>query len=334
MEEAKKRRLKIALPKGSLWNATDNLLKTAGYKLSGGSRGYRPSINDEDIEIKMLRPQEIPNYLIGENEFDLGITGLDWVKETGAGVEVLLDLNMGKVRIVFAIPTSWEDLNSFDDFLDYFIKNGKELRISTEYINLSIDFIMKSPVYKAKYGQKKPRVITPWITYGENDQVKIFLSFGATEAKPPEEVDAIIDNTETGSTLRANGLKIVEEIDKSSALLVGNKTSLEDSWKAEKIKDIMTLIQGVVDARQKIHLFMNVREENLDDLLKNLPALKKPTISKLTGEGSEGWCAINTIVPKDSFLKMIPMFRKYVQGLIVYDPRQVLPLERFKNGAD
>ncbi|MBD3186299.1 ATP phosphoribosyltransferase [Candidatus Bathyarchaeota archaeon] len=336
MENEKKgktqeRKLKLALPKGSLWSTTEALLQTAGYRLSGGSRGYRPSINDDDIEVKMLRPQEIPNYLIGEDEFDIGITGMDWVKETGADVEVLLDLNMGKVKIVFAIPDEWEGINSFDDCLQRFIDAGKPFRISTEYINLSLDFITGSKVYQAAFGDLKPRVITPWITYGDNDQVVIYLSFGATEAKPPEEVDAIIDNTETGSTLRANNLRIVEIIDRSSALLVGNKTSLADPWKDEKSKDIMTLLQGVVDARQKLHVFMNVKDENLPKLLDHLEALKKPTISKLTGDGSKGWSAINTIIPRADFLKMIPMLRKYAQGLVVYEPRQVLPLERFKN---
>ncbi|MHA1794312.1 MAG: ATP phosphoribosyltransferase [Promethearchaeota archaeon] len=325
------KKLKFALPKGSLWEATELLMKTAGYKLSRGSRGYRPSINDDEIEIKLLRPQEIPNYLIGENEFDIGITGLDWVKETRADVETLLDLDMGKVKIVFAIPVFWQSLNNFNEFLEEFASAGKVLRISTEYINLSLKFIMENEVYKKYYGEQQPKVITPWFTYGENEKVKIFLSFGATEAKPPEEVDAIIDNTETGSTLKANGLKIVEIIDRSSALLVGNKTSLKDSWKSEKIKDIMTLLQGVVDARKKLHVFMNVKDENIQKLLEHLPALKKPTISKLIGEGSDGWSAINTVIPREDFLKMIPTLRRYAQGLVVYEPRQILPLERFKN---
>ncbi|MHA1697766.1 MAG: ATP phosphoribosyltransferase, partial [Promethearchaeota archaeon] len=206
----------------------------------------------------------------------------------------------------------------------------KVLRISTEYINLSLDFIMKSESYKKYYGNQRPKVITPWITYGDNDWVRIYLSFGATEAKPPEEVDAIIDNTQTGSTLKANSLKIVEGIDESSAVLIGNKSSLRDKWKSEKIKDVMTLLQGVVDAKKKLHIFMNIKDENIPKILGKLPALKKPTISKLIGKDSEGWSAINTIIPKSEFIKMIPMLRRYAQGLVVYEPRQILSLERFK----
>ncbi len=329
------KKVRFLVPKGSLQDTWEAILKTAGYKLSTGSRGYRPVTNDETIEMKMLRPQEIPNYLV-DNEGDIGITGLDWVKETRTtdDIEVLLDLNAGKVRLVFAIPQSWDSLNTVDEFLEYFGKNGKELRISTEYINTTIDFLLKSKVYQKYFDGKKPKVITPWIMYGDNDKVKIFLSFGATEAKAPEIVDAVIDNTETGSTLKANGLKIIDVIDTSSAMLIGNKDAMKDPWKAEKIKDIMTLLQGVVDARQKLHVFMNVKDENLPALLDKLPALKKPTISKLTGTGSEGWSAINTIVPKEDFLKMVPVFRKYAQGLVVYEPRQILPLERFQNNSE
>nr|MDO8112841.1 ATP phosphoribosyltransferase [Candidatus Sigynarchaeota archaeon] len=330
------KKLKFLIPKGSLQETVESLIKTAGYKYYLDSRGYRPTINDPEIDMKMLRPQEIPNYLIGENESDLGITGIDWVRETRmtADVEMLLDLNAGKVKLVFAIPQSCDKCNSFEDFVDEFVKSGRELRISTEYINTTLDFIMKSKNYKKHFGTKKPKVITPWITYGDNDKVKIFLSFGATEAKPPEEVDAIVDNTETGTTLKANGLKIVDVIDTSSAVLIGNKASLKDPWKAEKIKDIMTLLQGVVDARQKLHVFFNIRDDDLPRILDKLPALKNPTVAKLTGKGSEGWSAINTVIPREDFLKMIPIFRKYAQGLVVFEPRQILPLERFKNESE
>lgn len=334
--EKPEKQLKFLIPKGSLQETVESLIKTAGYKYYLDSRGYRPTINDPEIDMKMLRPQEIPNYLIGENESDVGITGIDWVRETRTtdDVEVLLDLNAGKVKLVFAIPQSWENCNSFDDFLEEFVKADRELRISTEYINTTLDFIMKSENYQKYFGDQKPHVITPWYTYGDNEKVKIYLSFGATEAKPPEEVDAIVDNTETGSTLKANGLKIVNVIDTSSAVLIGNKAALADPWKAEKIKDIMTLLQGVVDARQKLHVFFNIRDENLPKILEKLPALKNPTIAKLTGKGSQGWSAINTVIPREDFIKMIPIFRKWAQGLVVFEPRQILPLEKYKNESE
>ena len=318
--------LKLTIPKGSLQEDIASFFERAGLKLKSVSkRDYRPSVGDPEIYIKLLRPQEIPNYLIGENEFDLGISGIDWVKETKAEVDVLLDLEIGAVSIVLCAPNNWENINSTDDILQKFYDDNKVLRISTEYLTLSANYLKENKTYKKLYGDIIPLVITPWRIWGENERVKIFLSFGATEAKPPEEVDVIIDNTSTGTTIKANNLKIVEIIDTSTAVLIANKNALKDDWKREKIKDILVLLKGVIEARKKLHIFMNVREENLNKVLLELPALKRPTISKLAG--SEGWYAINTIIKKDEFLDLIPILRKYAQGLVVHEPRQILPLE-------
>ncbi len=318
--------LKLTIPKGSLQKDIASFFERAGLNLKFVSkRDYRPSVEDPEIYIKLLRPQEIPNYLIGENEFDLGISGIDWVKETKAEVEVLLDLEIGAVSIVLCIPNNWEDIHNLDDILQKFNDNKKALRISTEYLTLSVNYLKENKTYKKLYGDLVPLVITPWRRWGENANVKIFLSFGATEAKPPEEVDVIIDNTSTGTTLKANNLKIVEIIDTSTAVLIANKSALEDKWKQEKIKDILVLLKGVIEAKKKLHIFMNVQEDNLNKVLLELPALKRPTISKLAG--SEGWYAINTIIKKDEFLNLIPILRKYAQGLVVHEPRQILPLE-------
>ncbi len=323
--------LKVTIPKGSLQDEVTSFFERAGLKLKFASnRDYRPSIDDPEVYIKLLRPQEIPNYLIGEDEFDLGISGIDWVKETNADVEVILDLEIGGVRIVFCIPNTWEDINSVDEVLQKFSKENKVLRISTEYLTLSLNYLKNNKMYKKVFGDKAPLVITPWKTWGENDRVKIFLSFGATEAKPPEEVDVIIDNTQTGSTLRANNLKIIDVIDTSTAVLIANKNALQDEWKQEKIKDLKVLLMGVIEASKKLHIFMNVQEQNLNKILAELPALKRPTISKLAGEDTDGWFAINTIIKKDEFLSLIPMLRKYAQGLVVHEPRQILPLEDIK----
>jgi len=323
--------LKLTLPKGSLQEEVTTFFERAGIKLSFSSnRDYRPSVGDPEIYIKLLRPQEIPNYLIGEDEFDLGISGMDWVKETNADVEVLLDLEIGKVKIVLCVPNTWENINSLDDLLEKFSIENKILRISTEYLTLSLNYIKNNNTYKEIYGDSAPLVITPWKTWGENNRVKIFLSFGATEAKPPEEVDVIIDNSQTGSTLRANNLKIVDVLDTSTAVLIANKNALSDKWKQEKIKDIVILLMGVIEASKKLHIFMNVREENLENILMKLPALKRPTISKLAGDDSDGWYAVNTIIKKDDFLNLIPILRKYAQGLVVHEPRQIIPLEQIK----
>lgn len=322
--------LKLTIPKGSLQDDVTSFFEQAGLKLRfSSSRDYRPSINDPELYVKLLRPQEIPNYLIGEDEFDLGISGKDWIKETNADVEVILDLEIGSVRIVFCVPNTWEEISSIDDVLRQFHRQNKTFRISTEYLTLSLNYLKNNTTYKELYGDKPPLVITPWRIWGENDKVKIFLSFGATEAKPPEEVDAIIDNTQTGSTLRANNLRIVEIIDTSTAVLIANKNALEDDWKREKIKDLKVLLMGVIEASKKLHIFMNVKKENLDKILSKLPALKRPTVSELAGE-SNGWCAINTIIKKDEFLSLVPILRKYAQGLVVHEPRQILPLEKIK----
>lgn len=322
------KKLKVTIPKGSLQDDITSLFERAGLKLRfSSSRDYRPSINDSELQIKLLRPQEIPNYLIGEDEFDLGISGKDWVKETNADVETVLDLETGGVRIVLAVPDEWEKINSLEDILTKYHKEDKLLRISTEYLTLSLDYLKNNETYKELYGDKEPTVITPWRTWGENEKVKIFLSFGATEAKPPDEVDIIIDNTQTGSTLRANNLKIIHVIDTSTALLIANKHALKDDWKREKIKDLKVLLRGVIEASKRLHVFINVKEEHLNRVLTELPALKRPTISKLAGEETDGWFAINTIIKKNEFLNIIPKLRKYTQGLVVHEPRQILELQ-------
>ncbi|GAB4321920.1 MAG: ATP phosphoribosyltransferase [Promethearchaeota archaeon] len=323
----KERVLKLTLPKGSLETTVRRLFADAGYQVSDASRDYRPSINDEEIFVKMLRPQEIPNYLIDPDGFDLGISGQDWVLECGADVETVLNLEVGTVRIVFCVPEAWEHVNSFDQFVEEFAGNGKPIRISTEYLTLSTRFVTRSAAYKKYFGDRKPTIITPWQTWGDNDRFRVYLSFGATEAKPPEEVDAIIDNTETGSTIRANGLKIVETLSTSSAVLIANKHSLRDPWKREKIEDVKTLLSGVIEARHKVHLFVNVKEANLEPLLEKLPALKRPTISPLASDGPDKWYGINTIIDKAEFLRMIPTLRRLCQGIVVLDPRQVLPFD-------
>jgi ATP phosphoribosyltransferase len=170
-------------------------------------------------------------------------------------------------------------------------------------------------------------IITPWMRIGENKLVEIFLSFGATEAKPPEDVDAIYDITETGTTLVQNNLKVIETVAQSSAHLIANKNSLDDKIKAEKIADILALVKGVVEARKKLHIFVNVKDENLQKLLESLPALKRPTISKLS---EEGWYGVNTVIDKNEFIKIVPKLREIAQGLVVMQPKQILPLEELK----
>lgn len=315
--------VRFALPKGSLWKGTQRLLEEAGYEVRGAERSYRPSISDPELRLKVLRPQEIP-MLVEKGSYDLGITGMDWVEETGADVDVLLDLGYGRVRLALAVPTWMSDISSMDDLIETFHRDGRVLRISTEYLNTTSRYVSSSRAYKSLYGDSEPLVVTPWWRRGDNDRVVVFLSFGATEAKPPEDADAIIDVVETGETLRRNNLREVETLLESTAVLIANRHSLRDRSKREKMLDVLALLMGVVEARGRLHIFVNVREENLQELLRVLPALKGPTVSRLS---RPGWYAVNTVIERDDFMRVLPELRRLAQGLVVHTPRQIMPLE-------
>ena len=323
-------KIRFAIPKGHLAEQTYGTLERAGYVISGEEYTYRPTLNDPKIELKVLRPQEIPVF-VSEGLQDLGITGLDWLRETQADVEVLLNLEYSAVRLVVAVPKPWTAINSLSDLLEEFSREGKRLRISTEYLNLASEYLKDSPAYRRLYGETEPLMITPWWKKGENEKVALFLSFGATEAKPPENADAIIDVIETGATLEQNDLKPIETVMESSAALIANKKAMEDPSKREKIYDILTLLRGVVDGRKKLHIFVNVSKDNLQKLLKSLPALKRPTIAPLS---DKNWYSVNTVIERDLFLQLLPTLRKLAQGLVVYEPRQVLPLDEINAGGE
>jgi ATP phosphoribosyltransferase len=307
------------------------ILSRAGYHVSGQNRTYRPSINDSGIELKILRPQEIPTY-VSEGVQDVGISGRDWVAENKADVEVLLDLEYSHVRLVLAVPKSRLEIESLSDLVRSNADRGKVLRLSTEYLNAAKEYLKGNEAYRELYGDSEPVIVTPWWRIGDNEKVVVYLSFGATEAKPPEDADAILEVVDTGTSLQQNDLKIIEEVMGSSALLIANKASLRDPGKREKIMDILTLLRGAVDGAKKLHIFANVKKSNLESLLEQLPALKRPTISDLS---DPEWCAVNTVIEKDRFLEILPTLRTLAQGLVVHEPRQVLPLEEIasENGA-
>ena len=317
--------VKFAIPKGSLEEATFKLLEKSWTSVNRKSRTYRVYLDDPNIVVKMLRPQEIPT-LVAEGLYDVGITGKDWVGETNSDVEPILDLEYGKIRLVIAFPDKYRYKN-LDAMIADYGKKKKTLRISSEYLTTAAKFLKQSESYKKYYGSKDPLIITPWVRLGTNKNVQIHLSFGATEAKPPEDVDAIMDVTETGTTLKQNKLKIVDEVLTSTAHLIVNKKSLKDPKKREKIFDIVTLMRGAVHGRKYLHIYLNVEEKNLTGLLSQMPSLKKPTISPLS---EKGWFGINTVIKKDEFHKLIPKLRKIAQGLVVHEPRQILELEEIK----
>ena len=259
---------------------------------------------------------------------DVGITGLDWIKETGAEVEQLQDLEYGHVHIVAATPKIMP-YSSVNSLFEGLWNQNRPVRISTEYLNIASQYVKSIPAYQRRFGSQEPLIVTPWWRKGENHEATIYLSFGATEAKPPEDADLIIEVTETGTSLEQNELKPLETILESTAQLIANKQALTDPWKREKIYDVLTLLKGVVEAEKRLHVFVNVREENLQDLLSKLPALREPTISQLS---KKGWYAINTVVEKRQLLELLPVLRKLAQGLVVHEPQQVLSLENLNNG--
>jgi ATP phosphoribosyltransferase len=322
-------KVKFAIPAGSLSKATFDFFGRSGYKISGQERTYRPTINDPKIEMKILRPQEIPVF-VAEGLQDLGITGQDWIRETRADVEILQNLEYGKIRLVVAVPKNSNEKTTIADLMKDIWSKGKNFRVSTEYLNIASEYIKNNPAYQKRFGNSDPLIVTPWWKKGDKPRAKIFLSFGATEAKPPENSDCIMDVTETGSTIEANNLKIIDTIMTSSAVLIANKKALEEPEKKEKILDILTLLKGVVDGSKRIHIFVNVKKANLKKLLTELPALKNPTIAPLA---DEAWCSVNTIIEKDHLIELLPKIRKLAQGIVVYEPRQVLALDEIPRRA-
>ena len=321
--------VKFAIPKGSLEDATFKLLEKSWTKVNRKNRTYRVYLDDPTITVKMLRPQEIPT-LVSEGLYDVGITGKDWVGETNSDVEPILDLEYGKIRLVIAFPDKYSYKN-LDAMIADYGKKKKTLRISSEYLTTASKFIKGLKSYQKYYGKKDPLIVTPWMRLGNNKDVQIHLSFGATEAKPPEDVDAIMDVTETGTTLKQNKLKIVDEVLTSTAHLIVNKKSLKDPKKREKIFDIVTLMRGAVNGKKYLHIYLNVEEKNLKKLLSQMPSLKRPTISPLS---EDGWFGVNTVIKKEEFHKLIPKLRKIAQGLVVHEPRQILELEEIKRDEE
>lgn len=288
-------KLKLGLPKGSLQEATFRMFKKAGFNISIGSRSYFPSIDDEDIEPYLLRAQEMARYVC-DGTLDCGITGEDWSKENGEDVVKISDLIYAKqglrpVRWVLAVPN------------DSKIKNPAELkgkRIATELVNVTRNYFNKKKI-----------------------KVDVEFSWGATEAKVGAGlVDAIVELTETGASLRANNLRIIDTICQSTTLIIANKSSWKDNWKRQKIESIALLLKGALLAEEKVGLKMNVETKNLKRVISALPAMKKPTISNLS---QKGWCAIETIVDEKTVRSIIPKLKKQgAQGIIEYPLNKVI----------
>ncbi|MCX6669274.1 MAG: ATP phosphoribosyltransferase [Methanothrix sp.] len=271
----------IAIPKGSLQNQTLQLFEQAGLEVKRTEREYNARIDDPRIgKVKILRPQEIPTY-VAKGYFDLGISGTDWIMESGAVVAKVTELHYGKqgpgkVKLVVAVPENL-DIHSASQ-----IKPGS--RVATEYPNLTSSFFQRLGI-----------------------PVEIQFSFGATEAKVPELTDLVVDLTETGSTLRRNGLKIIDVMLESTSELIANKKSWSEPGKREEIVAIETLLSAVIRARGKVLLKMNVPEDEIKDVIAILPSMKNPTISKLY---NSGYYAVETVVDKSQVNLLVPQLKK------------------------
>lgn len=288
------KRVKLGIPKGSLQESTIDLFRRAGFNISVSTRSYIPSIDDEEILPLLIRAQEIPRYTeLGV--LDAGITGKDWIEEQGAKVIEVAELVYSKqgfcpVRIVLAVAEG-SPIQSVKDL------EGK--RIATEYVNLTKKYLSANGV-----------------------QASVEFSWGATEVKVPELADAIVELTETGSSLRAHNLRIVEEIMVSTTRLIANPKALEDEWKRRKIEDIAMLLVGALNGSQLVGLKMNVHKDNLEKIVSLLPALKNPTISHLT---DPDWVAVEVILNEKQSRALIPQLsRAGAQGIVEYPLNKVV----------
>ncbi|MEK7128472.1 MAG: ATP phosphoribosyltransferase [Patescibacteria group bacterium] len=288
------KKIKLGIPKGSLQEATLALFKKAGFNIYISERSYKPTIDDEEIECLLIRAQEIPRY-VAEGVLDLGLSGKDWITETKANVEEIANLiyakqGYGKVKLVIAVA---EDSN---------IKSVKDLegkRIATELVNVTKTFLKKNKV-----------------------NAEVEFSWGATEVKVPDLVDAIAELTETGGSLKANKLRVIETIMESTTKLIANKESMKDEWKKKKIEGIALLLKGALLAEKKVGLKMNVEKKNIDKLLKLLPTLYKPTISELS---DKNWAAIETIIEEKIVKEIIPKLKGFgAQGIVEYPINKII----------
>ncbi len=290
-----KKKLRLGLPKGSLQESTLRMLKKAGFSINVSSRSYFPSIDDPEIEPVLLRAQELPRY-VQNGVLDCGITGADWILENNAKVQVICDLayakqSMNPVRWVLAVPN------------DSKIKSVKDLKgklIATELVNVTKRYLAKNKV-----------------------KADVEFSWGATEAKVPELVDAIVELTETGSSLRAHNLKIIETLCRSTTQLIANKTSCKDNWKKTKIENIALLLSGAINAEGKVGLKLNVQKAKLEKVLAILPAMKNPTISNLS---RKDWFAIEIITDEKLVRELIIRLKKAgAEAIIEYNLTKVVP---------
>jgi len=270
--------LRMGLPAGSLQEAALSLLRKAGYNVTFHARSYYPSVDDPEMECMLIRAQEIPRY-VEAGVLDAGLTGYDWVRENAADVVEVADLafskeRRGPVRWVLAVPQD-SPVEKVQDL------EGK--RVATEIVNVTTEFLRRAGV-----------------------QAHVEFSWGATEAKPPILADAIVELTETGTSLAANKLRVLETVLESTARLIASKEAWADPWRRRKIEDVSLMLKGAMAAEGKVGLMLNVRADELDRVIAILPALEKPTVSSLS---DSAWVAVNTIVDESVVREIVPKLK-------------------------
>jgi ATP phosphoribosyltransferase len=286
--------LKLGIPAGSLQEATGELFRKAGYKITFASRSYYPAIDDPEIQCTLIRAQEMPRY-VEDGSLDCGLTGYDWILENDARVVELAELVFSKVsrrpvRWVLAVPNDSPVQN---------VKDLKGKRIATEVVSLTRRWLAEHGV-----------------------EAHVEFSWGATEVKPPRLADAIVEVTETGSSLRANNLRIVAELLQSTTRFISNSRAYADPWKKQKMDDLVLMLQGAMAAEGKAGLMMNVRRADLPAVLKILPALQTPTVSSLS---DPEWVAVNTIIDEDTVRHIVPQLKQAgARGIVEYPLNKII----------
>ena len=291
-----KKVLRLGLPKGSLQESTLKLFKKAGYNVNVGARSYYPEFDDVEIEAMLIRAQEMAKY-VDDGVLDAGLTGKDWILEQGADVKEVAELNYAKgglrpVKWVIAVPKD-SKIKKVKDL------NGK--RIATELVGFTNKYLKSQNVKPAS----------------------VDFSWGATEVKPPHLADAIVELTETGSSLKANNLRVIETILESSTRFISNKKSWKDKWKQQKMENIVLLLKGALAAEEKVGLKMNVPEKSLKRIMSLLSSMHSPTISQLS---DKGWYALEVIIEEKIVRDLIPKLRAVgAEGIIEYPLNKVIP---------
>lgn len=292
--------IKLGIPKGSLQDATIQLFARAGFSIYASTRSYFPAIDDPEIECMLIRAQEMARY-VSDGVLDAGLTGQDWIAEHAAacgrdpGVEPLADLiyakqSFGKVRWVLAVPE------------DSPCRTTRDLEGGT----VATELVRATEAYFARQGVN----------------VNVEFSWGATEVKPPLLADAIVEVTETGTSLRANRLRVIDTVLESNTQLIANRAALEDVWKRTKLQNIALLLRAAIEAQGRVGIMLNVRRDHLEAVLSLLPALQRPTISPLA---DDEWVALNTIIEERTVRDLIPRLKSaQAQGIVEYPLNKIV----------